>query len=160
MLSLVSRSNCSLDSFSIDHQSSSFFEPFAHPEPPHPDIAILLQNTPNLTTFASGYIATPEFIVTVHDGLRHLTSVKWKVEPDGLDILLELLDECIVQPSSSGQLPNSFYITCYDGDEFSSVRARYIENYEKYRENGIAIDVYDEYDDIRFVGISDITNGD
>lgn len=146
--SLIDRSNCSLNSFSISY----YFETLADPYPPHPDISNLVQKMPGLTAFMSGYIAAPAFIRVIHESLTKLEVVDWKVEPDGLRTFLDLFDNYVAQKSSPGQFPRLTNIICRDGDGFSHLCRRHIRNYAIYEEVGVDMMVRNiEYDDVRFV---------
>ncbi|KAF9460215.1 hypothetical protein BDZ94DRAFT_1266539 [Collybia nuda] len=145
--SLITRSKCSLRSFSMSYDVG---RPPGIGQP-HPDIIILLQVIPDLEVFVSGFVAGPDVVHTVHRALTKLKRSSWRVEPEGLCVLLDLLDDHISRKSSK-PFPQNVNITCCDGYEFPSIRLRYINGFMKYRKAGVDITVLNvENNDIRLV---------
>lgn len=136
---LIVRSKCSLHSLSLEIDEELEWET------PHPEITQLLEETPELTSFSSCYIAPPALIRTVHGELLPcLTDVNWKVTPEGLFTLLDLLDAHIAQGCPPPNFGGLIYVTCLDGGWFEDARARYCNSYNMYKDAGLDFSIHNE----------------
>lgn len=116
----------------------------------HKSLAELLQTSPQLVHLDTFYVAPPELLRTVYSGIAPcLSSARWRVTPDGLRALLDLLDVHASLPLSDSSPPKfqgKITVTCLNYlAGFDEVRARYCERYEDYRNAGLMVSVRNIY---------------
>lgn len=129
-------SKCSLLNIYLDHDAEG------EDEPPHPEIMQLLQETPNLKSFTTGYIAPPALIRAVHgELLPRLIDVDWTIRPEGLRALLDLPDAHVVQSSLFPHFNGVIRAACLGGRGFAAARGRYCENHLTYKTASVDIAV-------------------
>lgn len=140
---LLIRSKCSLLYLFIDHNAKGEHEPL------HLEFTQLFQETPNLRSFTTGYIAPPALVRAMHGGLLpRLIDADWTIKPEGLCTLLDLLDAHSAQPSSNFQ--GVICATCLRGKGFAAACRCYCKNYMKYKAAGVDIELENNQgDDLR-----------
>lgn len=121
-LSLITRSNCALLSFTLKikgkYSHGTDFEPF-------------LQRMPSLTWLEVPWVMPATIIKRIQEGLLpQLETGIWKARPDGLSATLDLVDSLIPQISNHRRL--SIYVSYSPGPAFTEVQDRYLASYLTY----------------------------